>query len=420
MRYRCIGPQYPQTPVKNLLQTCLIGLFAAALMATTEPGDDVLGRARALATNHMRPEAMAMLKEQLRTHPNDADARLLYGLVLSWEGRYAEAREQLKRVLAAHPDYDDALRALINLELWSEHPERVEKLTSIALRKHPDDPEYLYNRVRALKVLLREHEAIELLDRLVQIQADNPHIAQMRRDLEDQSLVWSASINQTREWFTDPKIGGWDETQLALRRRIPYGSLILRFSRGQHYGTVGNQAELEWYLHVRRGTYAYLGAGYSYDATVYPHYRLNADIYHNFPYRLEASVGIRHMVFSNNINVYTASLGRYQGNWLFTGRTYLTPDHNGISHSIQFSARRYLNDKGDYFGFRFGRGSSLFEAVRTIDLDLLRSTSFSAEMSRTVARRWNFGFQAGVSREDRLNRPTLMHFLLDTSLFYRF
>jgi YaiO family outer membrane protein len=409
-------------PVKNFLRICLIALFAAALRATTEPDDNVLTRARALATHQMRPEALSLLNEHLRDHSTDADARVLYGLILSWEGHYNAARDQFKQALAAHPDYDDALRALINLELWSEHPERVDKLTVIALRNRPNDPEYLYNRARALKVLQREHEATAVVDRLLEVQPDHPHAAGMRRDLEDQARVWSVSAARTHEWFSDPKIGGWDESQLALKRRLASVSatLILRFSRGQHFGITGQQMEAEWYQHLRRGTYAYLGAGYSYDAALYPHYRLNADLYHNFPYRLEASVGIRHMLFSTNINVLTASLGRYQGNWLYTARTYLTADRNGIGHSIQLSARRYLNDKGDYYGFRFGRGSSLFESVRTVDLDVLRSTSFSAEMSRTIAHRWNLNFQAGISSEDRLHRNSLMHYLLDSSLVYRF
>jgi hypothetical protein len=98
----------------------------------------------------------------------------------------------------------------------------------------------------------------------------------------------------------------------------------------------------------------------------------------------------------------------------------MSPDIHGLSHSVYFSARRYLNDKGDYFGFRFGRGSSLFETVRTIDLQLLGSTSGYVELSRTLFRRWNFNFRAGASSEDRLNRNTLMHYLLDSSLAYRF
>src|SRR5712692_6325215 len=115
--------------MKTLLRVSAAALLASALLATPEPGDNVLGRARALATNQMRPEAIAMLKEHLREHASDVDARVLYGLVLSWEGHYGEAREQRQRVLSTHPDYDDALRALINLELWSEHPDRVERLT---------------------------------------------------------------------------------------------------------------------------------------------------------------------------------------------------------------------------------------------------------------------------------------------------
>ena len=406
--------------MKDLLRLLLFITFAMLLRATSEPGDDLLSRARELASNHMRPEAIAMLKDHLREHPSDVDARVLCGLILSWEGRYNEAREQLKRVLATHPDYDDALRALINLELWSEHPDRVDKLTVLALRKRPDDKEYLYNRIRALKALNREREAIELVDRLLELQPDHPHAAQMRQDLEDQGREWSASISQTHEWFSDPKIGGWDESQIALRRRIPWGSLIFRFSRAQHYGIWGDQAELEYYWHLRRGTYAYLGAGYSPDARLYPRYRLNADLYHNFPYRLEASVGIRHMAFNTNINVYTASLGRYQGNWLFTGRTYVSPDIHGLTHSVYFSARRYLNGKGDYFGFRFGRGTSLFETVRVADLGLLGSTSGTVEINRTLFRRWDLNFQAGASSEDRLNSNTLMHYVLDGGLSYRF
>jgi YaiO family outer membrane protein len=407
--------------VKNLLHVWLFAICATALVATPEPDDTILNRARAMATNSMRPEALAMLQEYLRQHPGDADARVLDGLVLSWEGRYGEARSEFQRVLAAHPNYDDALRGLINVELWSEHPERAEKLTAIALRNRPDDPEYLYNRIRALKVLRREHEAIHLADELLQIQPEHPHAAEIRSELEDQAREWQASVSRTEEWFSDPKIDGWHELQLSLKRRTPIlGSVTLRFDEAQRYGIAGHQAEIEIYPHIRRGMYAYLGAGYSYDANWYPHYRIGAELYQNLGHRFEGSVGLRRMAFSTNINVYTASLGRYQGKWLFTGRTYLTPDLNGLSHSIHFSARRYLNDAGDYFGFRVSRGSSLFESVRESDLDLLRATSVTAELSRTVARRWNLTFHAGISQEDRLNHNSLMHYVLDSNLFFRF
>ena len=48
----------------------------------------------ALATNGHRPEALQALEDYLHGSPHDPDARVLYGLVLSWEGRYDDARRQ--------------------------------------------------------------------------------------------------------------------------------------------------------------------------------------------------------------------------------------------------------------------------------------------------------------------------------------
>ena len=48
------------------------------------------------------------------------------GIVLSWEGKSNESRTELQRVLAEHPGNGDALQALINVELWSDHYDRVE------------------------------------------------------------------------------------------------------------------------------------------------------------------------------------------------------------------------------------------------------------------------------------------------------
>ncbi len=62
-----------------------------------------------------------MLETHLSEAPRDVDARLLYGLVLSWEGRYDEARPVLQQVLTQAPAYTDARVALMNVEYWSGH-----------------------------------------------------------------------------------------------------------------------------------------------------------------------------------------------------------------------------------------------------------------------------------------------------------
>ena len=73
-------------------------------------------KAREAATSGRRAEALTMLEAHLDRTPRDVDARLLYGLVLSWEGRYDEARPVLQQVLAQAPAYTDARVALMNVE----------------------------------------------------------------------------------------------------------------------------------------------------------------------------------------------------------------------------------------------------------------------------------------------------------------
>src|SRR5436309_5690258 len=108
--------------------------------ASNSDTPDTVIVARELATTGNRAKALLVLDRLLVKDPSDSDARVLRGIVLSWEGRYEEARNDLEAVLAVHEDYGDAVRALINVEMWSDHPERAEQLASAALARHPDDP----------------------------------------------------------------------------------------------------------------------------------------------------------------------------------------------------------------------------------------------------------------------------------------
>jgi cytochrome c-type biogenesis protein CcmH/NrfG len=90
-----------------MLAAFLLGLTAGAF------ADDEVAKARALAFQgpQHRPEAIALLQARLATHPTDTDALTLYGTILSWEGRYAEAHTALQKVLDEDPTHSDALPA---------------------------------------------------------------------------------------------------------------------------------------------------------------------------------------------------------------------------------------------------------------------------------------------------------------------
>src|SRR5206468_524927 len=114
---------------------------------------DEIEQARTWATGGQRPQAIALLKTRLVTHPTDGDARVLLGIYLSWEGEdhYDEARTTLRAVLARTPGHGDALPALMNLELWDGHPERAEALgRSATARGVPVRPAVFVAQARAL------------------------------------------------------------------------------------------------------------------------------------------------------------------------------------------------------------------------------------------------------------------------------
>ena len=401
-------------------------LIAGALLLSTAPvssaqkkEQDVVARARSLAIGQQRPEALALLETQLAEHPDDSDAQTLYGSILSWEGRYDDARKALESVLERNSNHGDALSALINVELWSDHPERAEALASQALHNRPNDPSLLMSRARALKALNRTLDAADVLDKLLEVDPTNQPAKQLRSDLAETLRDWETSFEQSYEWFSDNR-AAWLETQLSLKRQTRIGPVFMRISHAHRFSLDSNLMEIEAYPSLRRGTYAYLNAGWSPDGKLYSRYKLGAELFQSLRYGLEVSGGIRHLGFKEKVNVYTASLSKYYGNWLFTTRTYVTPAAAGDGVSLQYSARRFFGEGSSYVGARFGSGGSPLQTGSVNEIEVLRSLSFLGEVNWRVARRWTLNFRGGESREDRLNNPRLQHHLVDGTLFFRF
>lgn len=391
------------------------------LAAMHAPAEELLSHARDLATSGHRPEAIELIQARLAERPDDSDIRVLYGTVLSWEGQYEDARRQLLMVLALNPVHSDALPAMINVELWSDHPGSAEKLASFGLERRPGDTTLLFARVKALRALHREKEALQDLNRILRLEPGNRAAVEKKRSVRLDLSEWRASFSQTYEWFNDGPTD-WRESELSLKRAMRVGSVITRFSRAHRYSYSSDQASVEFYPKIRPGAYAFLQFGYSPDANLYPRYRIGADVYSGFGHGLglEGSVGFRRLNFTQNINIYTVTMGKYYHDWLFTWRGFATPDVFGVSKSGSIGARRYIGGDGDYVGVRAGKGSSVFDSVRVDPLQDLRSVSVSGELNKALGNRWMYSMKFGLSREDRLGRPALRHYIFDSSIYYRF
>jgi YaiO family outer membrane protein len=405
----------------------LAGILLATLLVSVSPAayaiDDIVAQAGTLARSgkEHHEEALALLQQRLAQTPDDTDARVLYGVVLSWQGRYDEARTQLSQVLAKNPTHADALPALINVEIWSDHPDRADELAKQGLAKNPSDIDLLLLEAHALRNMKQYQAEASVLNEVLTLEPENKAAKQMRRSLMELDTKWEAGTEESYDWFSDGR-SALHETSLYLRGRSPWGTLIGTFNRADQYSESSYQTQLDYYPHFRPGTYADINVGYSADANLYPSYRVGADLFQSIGHGMEASGGFRHLAFSSGVNIYTFALAKYYSDWLFTTRGYVTPGFPGTSGTAVFSARRFFGSEGlhNYVEFDFSQGASPATAQTLQDIVVLSSSHFSAYLDKSLHGRWGAELGGGISREQRAILQNLRRYSVSGQVYYRF
>lgn len=404
--------------------TVLALLWLAHVPALAEgTEDDPVAHARQLAYSgkEHRGEALAILKTHLEKESDDSEARVLYGIVLSWQGQYDEARQQLKQVLAGNPTHADALPALINVEFWSGHPENAEQVAREALVSKPDDVSLLLLEARALRKLNRNREARAVLDHVLTLDSQNQNARQMRREITTTTLTREFLVTHSYDWFSDGR-SGQHETTVSMKDSTPYGSVIGRVNRADRFDTTDYQGELDFYPHFRSGTYGYLNVGYSPRGALYPSYRFGGDLYQSIGHGLEISGGYRRLGFTTGVDIYTFSLAKYFHSWLFTGRGFVVPGDPGTSGTALFSARYFLGAEGlhDYVELRYSHGASPAQAETTQDIEVLADSRYSVVFDKALGARWAGTFSGSIGESQRLGLSHLLQYEAQLGLYFRF
>ncbi len=189
--------------------------------------------------------------------------------------------------------------------------------------------------------------------------------------------------------------------------------------RAERYGYTDHMVELEMYPRFREGLYAYIAGAFAPNPQLYPEHRVGAEVYKSIGGGYEVSGGFRRLQFANAVNIYVASLTKYRGNWMYTGRTFVTPNVLGTSVSVHTIARRYDANGVGYIGFRYGRGRYRDEVRSLNDIALLGSDTLAAEYVRPVG---TLELEVGtyVSREGRAGLSDLWRFGVSSGLGVRF
>jgi YaiO family outer membrane protein len=403
--------------IRQRVAGVIVALSLYAAPASAQPGD-VLADARADATSGRRGEALAALARHLETSPRDVDARLLYGLVLSWEGRYDEARRELEQVLAQTPTYNDARVALANIAWWTGEYSELKRHADAGRVQRPDDVEWLLLDARALDGLGQSREARRVVQDLLSRSPGHPQGRSLKNRLDASLRPWSLTMGYGEDRFSDDRTP-WAEYAMSVSRQTPVGSVIARASYVERFGLSDRLFELEMYPTFRPGTYGFVAIGVAKDDLLYPNYRVATDLYQSVGRGYEVSAGFRRLAFSTTTDIYLAALTKYTGSWMLTGKAMFVPDFEAPGDSVSYHAqvRRYLGGSGEsYLGAGYSRGYSREELGDRAELTNLDADTLRANADVLVWSRWLLSASASTSRQERAQRQPLWQHSLGASV----
>jgi YaiO family outer membrane protein len=390
---------YQQMIVRATLCCALLCSVTLLTAAQSESADELFQKARKLAFNGQRKEAIEICHRLLERNADDIDTRILLGRLHAWNGAYEFARKELQQVVTARPDYADGRDALIDVELWSDNSPVALRLCDEGLDREPDNETFHYKKARALYGLSRKDEAIAAVKKALQVNPQYKEAKQFLHQLQDSEKPYAAKVEYSYDAF-DKTFDPWHMVSVSLSRSMPFGSLIGRVNSARRFGASALQWEMDAYTRLRKGTYAYWNAGVS-DSAIFPKARFGAEVYQKLPAGFDASIGFRRLHFANDkVMIYTGSVGKYFGNYLFQFHPFITPSSLGTSFSGNVLLRKYFADTNNYATLSFGAGVSPDEKYTTFDFIRLYSQKVGVDYRRGFGKELSLTGYVGFANQN--------------------
>jgi len=356
--------------------------------------------ARNYAFNGEREKARDICRQILAEGFN-SDVALLMGRTYAWDGMYDSARVVLQDVLVQRPENMEAYDALSDVEFWADNNAQAIEYCNAALKLEPESPKFAMKKARILYSDEQYNEAVDVLETYLHENPGEPDFLLKLKEYRLDAMKNKIRVVYTYDSFdSDFNRDPWHFLALSYGRKTKLGSVIARLNYANRFDSNGLQFEVDAYPKIGENNYAYVNYGYSSDA-LFPGNRFGFELYHNFPKAWEGSIGMRYLDFSSSgVDIYTATLGKYVGNYWISLRSYVTPDTDGTSVSGALSVRRYFADSENYLGLKLSYGVSPDDNRKPIDTEknlTLKTRSVRAEYNRLIKKIWivSAGFNVG-------------------------
>ncbi|TXF79208.1 YaiO family outer membrane beta-barrel protein [Chryseobacterium sp.] len=346
--------------MKKRLGFLLLILFPLTLFSQQDvSADELFAQARTAAFEKKDyPTSIALAKEAIKKAPEYTEIAVFLGRVYTWNEDLAAAREVFSELERKEVKDEDFFLAYASLEYWNDNYTKAVEILDKGLGYHPKSEALWHLKAKVHNSSGNYALAEEAVNALLQINPGNTEGREMLVRLSDLTSKNAVGITYGFSHFDRQFADDWHMVGISYKRVTPIGSVILRGNYANKFAEDGTQIELEAYPKISPTFYLYIGAAYSNDVGIFPKYRTGVSLNANLPKSFEAEIGYRQLHFTDDIWLYTASIGKYYKNFWFNLRTYITPDRENISHSYTGTVRYYTKGAEDYFTVQAGTGIS--------------------------------------------------------------
>lgn len=346
---------------KYLFALLATGLLANLSLAQEQDlsADDLFIKARDFAFEQKDyDQAKKLTKEALRRSPNYVDLSVFLGRLYTWTDEIDSARHIFLGLEQRNIENEDFFLAYASLEYWNDNSAKAIQLLNKGIQLNPTSEDLMYLKARVNYSADNYEQAEDDIVELLKINPKHTEARALATRINESAVKNAIGVTYNFTHFDTQFENNWHIVGVSYKRRTSIGSVIFRTNYANKFADNGLQFEAEAYPRLSKMFYMYVGAGYSNNVGIFPKYRSGASLYANLPKSFEAEVGFRQLYFSDNLFMYTASVGKYYSNYWFNLKTFLTPSAQNISHSYTGTIRYYTKGAQDYIGFQLGTGIS--------------------------------------------------------------
>lgn len=406
--------RFSHLAVKALVLACAAAMAPAALAqdAAADAGsyEQQFVRARELASNGQRDEAIALYSAMLQQSPGNTDLLIARGRTYSWMKRWAEAEGDLLAATSAKPDYADAWSALGDMYLWSDRPQQAAEAYARWAELRPEDPAATIALGRAHRsagdfgaaradfnaARARGADSAQVDDYLASLQ---PRIADPDAVLPA-GFLWSLRAGGTHTSFDPSSRDSWNEYEVALRRRFDRGSLALEMLRAHRFGDHDTAWALDGYVSLWDRAYANLRYQRGPTGRLFPENAWRGELFQGVGKGWELSGSYDHLEFDGaDTDMYGVGVGRYWGDFYARYRVLHVPGvgSGSLSHRAQLRWY-YAGNADDYFEASVGQGRGHELDNSGFDRVVADShSSFGVTYVKYFSPHWGFKVGGGIA-----------------------